>query len=241
VTPALALLPPRSLRGAVVSRIQLQRRLGWEPPEFTELADRVLLTGRIEGWSYRQDLALLYLLAQHVPGEGVILEIGSYKGRSTIALAYGARHGGHDLVHTVDPHTGDRQALEWTGVEEIRSEEDFRRNLREAGVEETVVAYTMTSNELARRWPGQRIRILFIDGWHSYEAVTDDIRNWVPLVTPTGVVVVDDYYNYDEVRAATADAREILPPLQRRAGRMRLAHRAPLPEPISRYLRIPWG
>lgn len=238
---ALGLLPPRSLRGAALSRLQLQRRLGWEPREFTELADRILLTGRIEGWSYRQDLALLYLLARHVPGDGVILEIGSYKAMSTIALAYGARHGGHELVHTVDPHTGDRQALEWSGAEEIRSEEDFKRNIREAGVEDTVVGYTMTSNQLAERWPGERIRVLFIDGWHGYDAVTDDIRNWAPLVTPTGVVVVDDYYNYDEVLAAATDARDILPPLQRRAGRMRLAHRAPLPQPIDRYLRIPWG
>src|SRR5688572_28106889 len=108
MSPALGLLPPRSLRGAAFSRLQLQRRLGWEPREFTELAGRILLTGRIEGWSYRQDLVLLYLLARHVPGDGVVLEIGSYKGMSTIALAYGARHGGHELVHTVDPHTGDR-------------------------------------------------------------------------------------------------------------------------------------
>jgi MMP 1-O-methyltransferase len=239
--PTMGLLPPRSLRGAAFSRLQLQRRLGWEPREFTELADRVLLTGRIEGWSYRQDLALLYLLARHVPGGGVTLEIGSYKGMSTIALAYGARHSSHELVHTVDPHTGDRQALEWSGAEEIRSEEDFKRNIREAGVEEAVAAYTMTSNELAERWPGEPIRVLFIDGWHGYDAVTDDIRNWAPLVTPTGVVVVDDFYNYDEVQAATTDARDLLPPLQRRAGRMRLAHRAPLPEPVDRYLRIPWG
>jgi predicted O-methyltransferase YrrM len=241
VAPSFALLPPRSLRGAAVSRLQLQRRLGWEPREFTELADRLLLTGEVEGWSYRQDLALLYQLARHVPGDGVILEIGSYKGMSTIALAYGARHGGRERVHTVDPHTGDRQALEWTGVDEIRSEEDFRRNIRKAGVEDMVVAYTMRSNELAERWSGEPIRVLFVDGWHSYDAVTDDIRHWAPLVTPSGVVVVDDYYNYDEVHAAVSDARDLLPPVQRRAGRMRLAYHEPLPEPIDRYLRIPWG
>jgi hypothetical protein len=89
--------------------------------------------------------------------------------------------------------------------------------------------------------PGQRIRILFIDSWHSYEAVTDDIRNWVPFVTPTGVVVVDDYYNYDEY--------EPQPPMLGKS--FRHCNDAPdacawriarlLPKPILRYLRIPWG
>jgi predicted O-methyltransferase YrrM len=241
MTLAYRILPPRSLRGSAFSRLQLQRRLGWEPPEFTGLADNLLLTGRIEGWSYRQDLALLYQLARDLPGPGLTVEIGSHKGMSTIALAHGVRDGGHEPVHTVDPHTGDRQALEWSGLEEIHSEDEFKRNILEARVGDVVVGYTMTSNQLAEQWEGQQIRLLFIDGWHSYDAVTDDIRNWVPLLTPTGVVVVDDYYNYDDVRAAVDDAREILPPVQRRAGRMRLAHRALLPEPIARNLKIPWG
>lgn len=238
---AYRVLPPCSIRGSAFSRLQLQRRLGWEPAEFTDLADRFLLSGRIDGWSYRQDLSLLYQLAVQVPGDGVTLEIGSYKGRSTIALAKGAERGGHDLVHTVDPHTGDRQALEWGSVDEILSERDFKRNIRQAGVDDYVVSYTMTSNELAGLWESQKIRLLFIDGWHSYDAVTDDIRNWVPLLTPTGVVAIDDYYNYAEVQAAVDDASDLLPPLQRRAGRMRVAHSMPLPDPIERYLRIPWG
>jgi predicted O-methyltransferase YrrM len=238
---AYRLLPPRSLRASAFSRLQLQRRLGWEPREFTELADGFLLTERIEGWSYRQDLALLYQLAAQVPGEGVVVEIGSYEGMSTIALAKGVEGGDDGPVHTVDPHTGDRQALEWGGVDEILSEQDFRRNISEAGVEDKVTSYTMTSNALAEQWTGEPIRLLFIDGWHSYDAVADDIRNWVPLLTDRGVVVIDDYYNYDEVRSAVDDQRDPLPPRQRRAGRMRLAHSEPLPDSIERYLRIPWG
>jgi predicted O-methyltransferase YrrM len=238
---AYRLIPPRSLRGSAFSRLQLQRRLGWEPREFTELADGLLLTGRIGGWSYRQDLALLYQLAAQVPGDGVVVEIGSHKGMSTITLAKGVEHGGDGPVHTVDPHTGDRQALEWGGVDEILSEQDFKRNISEAGLEDSVIGYTTTSNALAEQWTGKPIRLLFIDGWHSYDAVTDDIRNWAPLLTKRGVVVIDDYYNYDEVRSAVDDQRDLLPPRQRRAGRMRLAHSEPLPDSIERYLRIPWG
>jgi predicted O-methyltransferase YrrM len=232
---------PGRLASSAFTRLQLQRLLGWEPPAFRRLAKDVLYTGMIEGWRYRQDLALLYLLARDVPGPGVTLEIGSFKGLATVALARGADQGGRGAVHTVDPHTGDRQDLEARGVGELSSLEQFRRNLAYADVVDQVVAYTMTSDELAQQWPGHRIRLLFVDGWHSYDAVASDLRNFVPLLTEEAVVVVDDYANYDEVKAAVHDAGDLLPPHRLRAGRMRLAHRAPLPASVARFLRIPWG
>lgn len=232
---------PRRATGAVVARLELQRRLGWEPPEFSRLARDVLCTGRIEGWRYRQDLLLLYLLARDVPGPGVTLEIGSYKGLATTALAYGARHGGKDPVHTVDPHTGDRQDLEARGGTVTSSEATFRRNIEDAGIGDEVVHYTMTSDELAERWGDRPIRLLFVDGWHGYDAVTADLRDFVPHLTTDGAVVVDDYLNYDDVRAAVDDAAAWLPPHQLRAGRMRVASTQPLPPLVARHLRIPWG
>jgi predicted O-methyltransferase YrrM len=233
-----AIRQPNWVLSAINTRVEWQRRLGLEPPEFTHLANEVL--SGIEGWRYRQDLGLLYLLARDVPGPGVVLEIGSYKGLATTALAYGAKHGRRERVHTVDPHTGDRQDLE-AGGHRGSSEEEFQRNMQSAGLADEVVSYTMTSNELAERWSGERIRVLFVDGWHSYEAVTSDIRNWVPLLSSQGVVLIDDYRNYDDVRRAVDDARSELPAQQRRAGRMWLASSAPLPDPVERFLRMPWG
>jgi predicted O-methyltransferase YrrM len=224
---------------ALNTGLQWQRMLGWEPAEFRRLARTQL--SQIEGWRYRQDLALLYLLARDVPGPGVILEIGSYKGLATVALAYGARHGGHAQVHTVDPHTGDRQDLEARELNVLSSEADFRRNIERAGVVEEVVAYTMTSDELSSRWQAGEIRVLFIDGWHSYDAVASDLSNWVPRLATGGVVVVDDYLNYADVRAAVDNAAGILPIHVVRAGRMRLAHRQALPPTVRRFLRLRWG
>ncbi|MDQ2911184.1 MAG: class I SAM-dependent methyltransferase [Actinomycetota bacterium] len=235
----MSLFPPCSRRSAINTRFPWQRLLGWEPAEFRRIETSAL--GGIEGWRYRQDLVLLYLLARDLPGEGVTLEIGSYKGLATTALAYGVLHGSHEEVHTVDPHTGDRQELEATGATALPSEEAFKRNIRAAGVENVVVSYTATSDELAREWNGIPIRLLFVDGWHSYDAVTSDLRNWVPLLTGQGAVLIDDYYNYPDVRAAIDNASDLLPPREIRAGRMRLAFHEPLPSAGMRYLRIPWG
>ena len=166
-----------------------------------------------------------------MPGPGVTLEIGSFKGLATVALAYGARHGGHDRVHTVDPHTGDRQDLEARAADALSSETDFRRNLERAGLAGEVVAYTMTSDELSSRWSAGRIRVLFVDGWHSYDAVASDLRNWVPRLAPGGVIVVDDYLNYDDVRGGGRRRRH--PPLAGRPGRPH-APRAPARPPANR-------
>lgn len=226
--------------GSAATRLELHRRLHLEPPDFDPLHRSKLAT--IEGWRYRADLALLYLLARDVPGPGAILEIGSYRGLSTVALAEGLRSGGRSgPVHAVDPHTGDRQDLQQAGVDVIPSEMQFRQNLRRAGVDDLVVPHVMTSDELADQWSGSRLRVLFIDGWHSYDAVRRDIEHFVPFLEPHGVVLIDDYLNYDEVRRAVDDRAGILPASLRRAGRMRLASNVALPSSVRRLLRVPWG
>jgi len=43
-------------------------------------------------------------LAQSKPSKGVILEIGSFKGKSTISLALGSMAVNGEKVYAVDPH-----------------------------------------------------------------------------------------------------------------------------------------
>lgn len=234
-----ALRDPRWALRAANTRMQWQRWLRLEPPEFRALAAGPLR--KVEGWRYRQDLALLYSLARDVPGPGVTVEIGSYKGLATTALGYGVRHGSREPLHTVDPHTGDRQDLEAKRMAELPSAAAFARAMETVGLRDEVRAYTMTSDELFAGWDGSPVRLLFVDGWHGYEAVSADLENWVPLLTPAGVVVIDDYANYDEVRRAVDDHAPLLPRHQRRAGRMWLAAPGPLPTSVTRILRIPWG
>lgn len=228
------------LAGSALARADLHRRLGREPDGFGELFETHL--SKIEGWRYRQDLALLFALARDVDVPGCVMEIGSFKGLATTALAFGSREaavGGG--VHTVDPHTGDKQDLEWSGEDVKPSERDFRRNIRAAGIEDLVTAYVMTSDELSDEWSAGDIRVLFIDGWHGYEAVASDIANWVPRLTAGGVVVIDDYLNYEDVRRAV-DESPLLADLDgRRAGRMWIGSDRDLPESARRMLALQWG
>lgn len=229
--------PMRSAR-SLNTRANWHRWMGLEPSGFGDIyAERLR---PIEGWRYRQDLALLYALARDLPGTGVTLEIGSFKGLATTALAIGCRDGGRAPVHTVDPHTGDRQDLEALGLHELSSLDAFRTNIAQAGVDDMVTPYVMTSDELAPQWGSDTMRLLFVDGWHSYDAVRSDLRNWVPRVDDGGVIVIDDYRNYDEVARAVDESAE-LPPRRTRAGRMIVAHSEELPDSARRMLRLPWG
>lgn len=230
----------RRRAGSAVTRLDVHRFLRMEPAGFGRTYRRVLKP--IEGWRYRQDLAMLYFLARDVPGDAAVLEIGSYRGLSTTALALGIRERARPTaLHAVDPHTGDRQDLEQSGVLWKPSEVRYRANLERAGVKELVTSHVMTSHDLAAMWDGSPLRVLFIDGWHTYEAVRQDIEDWAPLLSSSGVVVIDDYRNYDEVRQAVDDHAPLLPPRPRRAGRMWLGHTVPLPATVERLLSLRWG
>src|SRR5829696_8260666 len=88
-------------------------------------------------------------------GRGAIVEIGSWKGRSTIWLASGARLAGL-RVHAIDPHRGSRED---PGADTLA---EFHGNLARNGLTEVVEPLVMTSEEAAARIAGP-IELLFID------------------------------------------------------------------------------
>src|SRR6185295_7220595 len=69
----------------------------------------------VQGWLTDAQAARLRAAAARAPAGGRIVEIGSYHGRSTIALACAAPADGE--VVAIDPHAGnDRGPRQWTGA-----------------------------------------------------------------------------------------------------------------------------
>src|SRR5215218_9929513 len=60
----------------------------------------------VEGYLTEQEGKLLYELAGGGTAPGVIVEIGSWKGKSTICLALGSKAGQGKIIYAIDPHTG---------------------------------------------------------------------------------------------------------------------------------------
>ena len=118
------------------------------------------LATSIDGWLSDAQGCALFQAAAAATGRGSIVEIGSWKGRSTAWLAAGARLSGAK-VYAVDPHTGSREDPHAATLAE------FRTNLARAGLADHVEPLVMTSAEAARVVESP-IELLFIDGDHAY-------------------------------------------------------------------------
>ena len=129
-------------------------------------------------------------MAACAPAGGTILEIGSYKGKSTVGLASIAQHYGLGPVVSVDPHSAPAVTDFGHGSRQS-SWDDFQASLRTAGVERTVEAHRAYSRDLARGWT-RPIRFLWIDGDHTYRGAKEDIDLFRPHLASGAIVALHD-------------------------------------------------
>jgi predicted O-methyltransferase YrrM len=132
------------------------------------------------------EVDFLYRLGQinHCPG--VIVEIGSFKGKSTVALARGAAATHQAKVYAIDPH---RIQPEEGYLENTQAA--FLANIKNGGVENQVVPMIMTSEAAAKGWD-KPVRLLWIDGDHRYEPSKLDFNLWEPYVVEGGIIAMHD-------------------------------------------------
>jgi predicted O-methyltransferase YrrM len=142
------------------------------------------------GYLSEREARFLMAAVALAPREGKNLEIGSFKGRSTVGIAYVARELGLGGVVAVDPHTSPASTdpdLKGKNT----SYDDFVANLRTAGVFERVEIKRAYSHDLAREWK-QPIRFLWIDGDHTYEGAKADIDMFKPFLVDGAIVAMHD-------------------------------------------------
>lgn len=136
----------------------------------------------IEGWlSKYEEIALLHLpsMVDHLPGN--IVEIGSYKGKSTIALALGSSllSKNKRLIYAIDPFI-------------VPPLNFFEDNIKNHGMEKFVVPIKKHSFDAYDDCP-KSISAIFIDGDHEYASVEHDVINYVPRVIKGGLIAFHDY------------------------------------------------
>ncbi len=145
----------------------------------------------VDGWLTDKEGRLLYHLAKNCRGHGVIVEIGSWKGKSTIWLAAGAKAGKKIPVYAIDHHKGSPEHYQWYGAKDIWTFDEFQKNLALAGVADIVIPVVKTSAAAAKDF-NQPVELIFIDGAHQYELVKLDFELWFPKLIEGGVMVVHD-------------------------------------------------
>lgn len=162
----------------------------------------------VDGWMSADQAERLYraALATH-PGD-LVVEIGSFRGRSTIVLASAAN--AEATVVAIDPHAGnDRgpQEIEGFAAEAATDHDIFNRNLADAGVTHRVRHVRKFSSDAHADVDGH-IAVLYIDGAHRYAPARADIVEWGKRVAPGGTMLIHD--SFSSVGVTLAILRELL-------------------------------
>ncbi len=155
----------------------------------------------------RNEAKLLYSLGRDAnQGKGSIVEIGSYKGGTTILLARGLKAGSREdsvakKVYAIDPQSGlQPEMTHWWGSERIPSSvfSIFKQNVVDAGIEDSVVPIKKSSFFASLGWR-KPVQLLWIDGRHEYIFVKLDFLLWERHLLEGGVIAFHDTQDSETV------------------------------------------
>ncbi len=151
------------------------------------------------GWFSRKEAGLIYDVVLGLTGPGALAEIGSWLGKSTVAigLAVEASRRPDDVIYAIDHHQGGVEP-EQQGHEVIKSEgttyNAFLANIERGGVADRIKPLKMTSVEACEKLTaeGIKLKFLFVDGAHDEESVARDLEIFLPLLLPGAFIAMDD-------------------------------------------------
>jgi len=169
------------------------------------------------GWLTEPEAEYLAHLARDVAElEGSFLEVGSFQGRSSVAIGMEVKKLNSHL------YCIDIWNKEMTGKEEVERLEIvkkyrtmpvtaakyfkgdfyliFTENIKAKGLSNTIIPITGFSSMIRKTWKNP-LRFVFIDGNHDYEYVRDDCL-WRQFLVNTGIIAFHDFTNSPSVRKA---------------------------------------
>ncbi|MHC5610946.1 MAG: class I SAM-dependent methyltransferase, partial [Nostoc sp.] len=144
----------------------------------------------IEGFMVTGQEEYLFNKVKSLPEDAVIVEIGSFKGRSTVAMAY-ACIGTKRKIYSIDT---------WDGNDADFSERQFfevwQQNIQLNGLEQYIIPLRGYSHDVLKRWDkltnSKAIDFIFIDGSHQYLDVLKDFELSFSLVKNGGWIAFHD-------------------------------------------------
>ncbi len=144
-------------------------------------------TSQIDGW-FNHQAAYDHLLT-NMPKDGTFVELGAWLGKSSSYLCDKAT--GQDII-IVDTWKGSPNEL--TTTHKLATKQDIYPLFLENMGDRKYTAIKATSKAAARKFKAESLDVVFIDLTHTYEAVKEDIKLWLPKVKKGGYIAGDDYH-----------------------------------------------
>lgn len=141
----------------------------------------------------------LYWLALQAQASICICEVGSWKGRTSLALLHNRPAEGRVFcIDTWDSSPELKHISDEMAPDALFNE--FMENVKETGV----IALRMNSHQGATylKFLHEKFSLIFLDGDHTYEAVKQDIEDYLPLVFKGGCLCGHDYKKAEGVKKA---------------------------------------
>jgi len=140
----------------------------------------------IPGWLRSNDLIALYQLSSSLSENAVIVEVGSFHGKSAVQLARSLSSG---TIYCFD-HWSGYTALAEDGITRENDLETFRHFTKEY---KNIVSKKINHIEDAD-WKELEIDMLFIDASHQNPSDWEIIEYFMPYIKQNGILCGHDYY-----------------------------------------------
>jgi predicted O-methyltransferase YrrM len=140
----------------------------------------------IDGW-FNHQTTYNYLLA-NMPEDGTFVELGAWLGKSSAYLCDKATS---QQITIVDSFKGTADYLD-SFYQLAKTQDIYKLFLKNMG-DRNYKVIKSTSKAASKKFADESLDVVFIDLDHSYEAVKEDIRLWLPKVKKGGYIAGDDY------------------------------------------------
>lgn len=148
------------------------------------------IVDKIEGLLVPGQEKALMVMASKLKPNSTIVEIGSFKGKSTACIGLGAPKSAK--IYAIDTFKGNNKDFK-EGVQFVGRGffEKFIRNMTTAGILNKVHPTKGFSQTIGARW-NKKIDLLFIDGSHDFKDVKSDYEHFYPWVKDGGIIALHD-------------------------------------------------
>ncbi|MFC1711856.1 class I SAM-dependent methyltransferase [Patescibacteria group bacterium] len=160
----------------------------------------------IGGWLTKKEGEFLFNTAKSLSSKDKIIEIGSWKGRSTTCLGLGVKEGGKSKIFAIDPYT------DFTEKFKVLTKEDtyqkFLSNIKKAKIDKFITSIKKTSSKafktFEKKYGFNNIKLILVDGGHTFNLVKIDHKLWFPKLENNRLIAFHDSWFHFGVQLYTA-------------------------------------